>query len=524
MDDWLFLGIDLSTQQIKCVAINMNNEVVYRDDISFSNHEKLKEFKTKEGVHIKNEETGQTVTSPVKMWLKSIDILFGNLKRNEISERIQGISGCAQQHGTVYWKNGAKSILENLDDTKSLEEQFESAFSLPNSPIWMDSSTQKQCDELEKFIGGPEKLTKLTGSRAHHRFSGVQIKKVNDLYPEIYENTERISLISSFLTSVLIGKYCGIDWTDASGTNLMEIETKIWNKKILEFISPGLSEKLGKPVNPNTNIGGIDKFWNNRYSIPSTCQIFPFLGDNPSSLAGLSLNQNDIGISLGTSDTVFFHTNSYKYSIDAHVFAYNNEYMPLVCFKNGSLTRERALKLAKCQDWSNFYQILSQTPPGNQGKIGFFFDSDEIAPNVRKGDYLFNENGETVEGFDDLTTCRAIFESQCYLKLLYTKKMGLVLNKENRLILTGGASKNIALLQILSDVFNCEIYTIHVENSAALGGAMRAKYISSNSPLPYHQYFKNCNKLTPSATPIQENVQKYQKYFTNFEQCFERLK
>jgi len=39
---------------------------------------------------------------------------------------------------------------------------------------------------------------------------------------------------------------------------------------------------------------------------------------------------------------------------------------------------------------------------------------------------------------------------------------------------TGGASKNRAILQVLADVFEAEIETLSVTNSAALGGALRA--------------------------------------------------
>lgn len=63
-----------------------------------------------------------------------------------------------QQHGSVYWKKGAREMLRTLDPAKFLHDQLPFAFSVTHSPIWMDSSTTEYCDKLEKFIGGSEVL------------------------------------------------------------------------------------------------------------------------------------------------------------------------------------------------------------------------------------------------------------------------------------------------------------------------------------------------------------------------------
>lgn len=59
-----------------------------------------------------------------------------------------------------------------------MHEQLDNAFSIQQSPIWQDASTTAECRALEKSVGGPEALAKLTGSRAYERFTGNQIAKV----------------------------------------------------------------------------------------------------------------------------------------------------------------------------------------------------------------------------------------------------------------------------------------------------------------------------------------------------------
>ena len=71
-------------------------------------------------------------------------------------------------------------MLSSLDPAQpTLTSQlFPCAFSRPNAPIWQDSSTTRECNELEERIGGPQALADLTGSRAYERFTGNQIAKV----------------------------------------------------------------------------------------------------------------------------------------------------------------------------------------------------------------------------------------------------------------------------------------------------------------------------------------------------------
>jgi len=61
-----------------------------------------------------------------------------------------------QQHGTVYWTTGAEQTLRTLNPAGFLHMQLASCFSVVNSPVWMDSSTTKQCKNLENAVGGPQ--------------------------------------------------------------------------------------------------------------------------------------------------------------------------------------------------------------------------------------------------------------------------------------------------------------------------------------------------------------------------------
>lgn len=99
------------------------------------------------------------------MWVEALDLVLTKMVRaNFPFNKVNAISGSGQQHGSVYWTKGAQQLhLKNLDPSKDLVTQLQEAFSIKDSPVWMDSSTSAQCSAIEKAVGGAAKLTALTG-------------------------------------------------------------------------------------------------------------------------------------------------------------------------------------------------------------------------------------------------------------------------------------------------------------------------------------------------------------------------
>lgn len=161
----LYLGFDLSTQQLKAIVITSDLKVVYEAKADFDAD--LSKYGIQKGVHVNSLES--EVYAPVAMWIEALDLVLQRLKeKNCAFERIKGISGAGQQHGSVYWSEKAEEILGSLKGEKRLVEQLDEAFSWKYSPNWQDASTQRECDAFDKELGSPEKLAEVTGSGAHH--------------------------------------------------------------------------------------------------------------------------------------------------------------------------------------------------------------------------------------------------------------------------------------------------------------------------------------------------------------------
>ena len=64
----------------------------------------------------------------------------------------------------MYWRRGAETLLLGLKSSNGfLHSQLANAFSVFDSPVWMDSSTSKECIELETAVGGAHALAEITG-------------------------------------------------------------------------------------------------------------------------------------------------------------------------------------------------------------------------------------------------------------------------------------------------------------------------------------------------------------------------
>jgi len=104
MTEPLFLGLDLSTQQLKALLINEKAVVVY--DIAVGYDRDLPKYGTTNGATY-GPGDGQ-VTSPVAMWIEALDLILQRMKDAGVDfGRIRAVSGAGQvlSSYTLFCKN-----------------------------------------------------------------------------------------------------------------------------------------------------------------------------------------------------------------------------------------------------------------------------------------------------------------------------------------------------------------------------------------------------------------------------------
>ena len=494
----LYLGFDCSTQSMTATVVEADAarpsawRVVFESALKFD--EALPAFGTVHGVL--PDDDRRVSQAPPAMWAAALDLMMARVTRSGLDlQSIAGISGGAQQHGSVYLNARAGARLASMDPARSVDEQVTAMLSRPVSPLWMDASAGAEAAEIEQAVGGAHVLARHTGSRAVGRFTAAQIRRFWQQDPETYERTANVHLVSSFLASLLAGTHAPLDPGDASGTNLMDLARRDWWTPAVEATAPGLLVKLPSIVATSTVIGTLAPCWQTRHEFPAA-PLIVWTGDNQASLAGSGLvSEGQIGISLGTSDTIFGPMRDAR--VDSagagHVYcAPTGAFMALTCFANGSLARERVRDTFGL-DWAGFTALLRSTPPGNHGRMLLPWFEPEITPRVATQGAVRH----ALEESDAAGHVRAVVEGQMMAMMRHSAWMGV---RPSEIHATGGASGNAAVLQVMADVFGARVFRSVRANTTAPGAALsafRGVAAAAGVPIPWETIAAGGTRVEP---------------------------
>lgn len=470
MDAWL--GIDASTQSLSALLVDSAGEVLGEASVRFGDD--LPGYDAPDGFR-ENPATGEVFADP-RMWLDGLDLCLERLKAAGADfPRVAGVSGAGQQHGTVYLGGRWFEAVAVSPDADRLAEAIGPALSRPVSPIWMDVSTGGECAEIARALGGPLEVCRRSGSVPVERFSGPQIRRFHKTAPEAYRETARIHLVSSFLASVLAGRDAPIDHGDGAGMNLLDLDGLDWDPDLLAATAPGLAAKLPAPAPPETVVGTVVPYFQKRYGFRPDTPVVAFTGDNPSSLVGMGAAAAGTAVvSLGTSDTYFAAMDRPVTDPEGFGHVFGNPlggFMSLVCFRNGSLAREK-VRDRLGGDWSVFEPAgLAATPPGNHGNGMVPFFGPEITPRIDAAGPVLFGSASFRERPAPPALARACLEGQFLNMRRQTRWIG---GPPERILLTGGASANDGIAQTIADVFGVPVERLKATGSVAVGATIRA--------------------------------------------------
>ncbi|MCU0796468.1 MAG: FGGY family carbohydrate kinase [Akkermansiaceae bacterium] len=466
----MFLGLDSSTQSLSAVIIDTDTgTIAHEDSVNFG--AELPHYGSPSGF-IPGGVAGEVHADP-RMWIEALDLLLSRVGKAFDLSQVTAIACSGQQHGSVYLDDSFSDRLAALDPAQPLVDQLAPALTRATSPIWMDTSTGEDCAAIAASLGGNEEVCRRSGSVAVERFTGPQIRRFHRLDPAGYERTRIIHLVSSFIGSILAGKNIAIDHGDGAGMNLLNLHSLDWDQDLLDATAPGLRQRLPLPAAASSVAGELAPCFVKKFGFSDLCVVALSTGDNPSSLVGMgATSPGTCVISLGTSDTFFAAMSGAVTDPNGFGHVFGNPaggFMSLICFRNGSLSRE-ALRDELGLSWADFDESgLSATPAGNKGQVMLPFYGPEITPRL---DFTGPVRNFPVDA-PSAVQVRALLEGQFLNMRLHSQWIG---EKPTLIRLTGGASKNDGIARLIANIFQAPVERFAVANGAALGAAIRAAH------------------------------------------------
>ena len=213
--------------------------------------------------------------------------------------------------------------------------------------IWADQRSQDQEKQIKDKIDEQE-FYRIVGHKISASYSIEKLMWIRDHEPEVFQNTYKMLQPKDYVIYKLTGKFL-TDYTDASGTNCLDLNELKWSERILAAAEIG-EEKL-PDLYPSTHVAGEVTG-----SVAAECGLAPGTpiiiggGDGVCAAVGAgSVREGDTFNYLGSSSWVAM--TSAKPIFDPQLRTYNWAHMvPGMYSPNGTM-----------QAAGNSYQFIKKT-------------------------------------------------------------------------------------------------------------------------------------------------------------------
>lgn len=335
--------------------------------------------------------------------------------------------------------------------------------------LWNDTRSAKEAQDLNEEFGGAKATADAVGSLLVASFTATKLRWIADHEPENLKRISAVCLPHDYLSWKLNGdadlNTLFTDRSDASGTGYFDSKSSSYRKDLFLKTMRDHDAILPKVLKPN-EFGGEYK------GIP----IAPGAGDNAGAALGVSAKPGDVVVSLGTSGTAFAVSESSTHDPSGSVAGFadaTGKFLPLVCTLNAARILDAACKLLKVNHDELAELALSSEPGANGLTMLPYFEGERTPnrPNARG-----TLNGLSLNNSDPANIARAYIEGMlCGLAdaVFSLQELGVAVN---RILLVGGAAKNLAVSEIASSIFERKVVLPPAGEYVANGAARQAAW------------------------------------------------
>lgn len=481
----LFIGIDLGTSAVKLLLMDESG--------------KIHKIVSKE-YPLRFPHPGWSEQDP-EDWISQTMEGMKELLSECDKSQVKGISFGGQMHG-----------LTALDETDQV---------IRPAILWNDGRTGKEVEYLNSVIG-KEKLSKYTANIAFAGFTAPKILWMKANEPENYSRIRKIMLPKDYLAYRLSGVF-STDYSDASGTLLLDVEHKCWSKEMMDIC--GLrEEQLPKLHESWEAVGTLKPKAASELGLSEDVKIIAGAGDNDAAAVGTAtVGGGACNISLGTSGTLFI--SSRKFGVDEnnalHLFAHaDGNYHLMGCM----------LSAASCNKWWMDEILKTKDYAGEQAQIAGLGENRVFYLPYLMGERSPHNDPDARAAFigmsmdttrEDMTL--AVLEGVAFGlrdSLEVARKIGA---DPERTKICGGGAKSALWRKIIANVMNMKVDIIESEEGPGYGAAILAAVGCGVFP-SVEAAAESLVKVTATEEPDEELVKKYEEKYQKFRKLYPALR
>lgn len=481
----LYIGIDLGTSAVKLILMNEKGKIY---------NTVTKEYP------LYFPKSGWSEQNPEDWFEKTVDGLK-QLTEMYNKKEIAGISFGGQMHGLV--------ILDGNDNI------------IRPAILWNDGRTGKETEYLNNTVG-EEKLSEYTTNIAFAGFTAPKLLWLKENEADNFKRISKIMLPKDYIAYCLSGIFC-TDYSDASGTLLLDVKNKRWSKEMLDICSVN-ENMLPRLFESYEVVGTIKDDIAELLGFDRTVKIIAGAGDNAAAAIGTgTVGDGMCNISLGTSGTIFISENIFRNTKNhaIHSFAAaDGGYHLMGCM----------LSAASCNKW--WMDDILKTDEyfkeqGNIVKLGennvFFLPylmgerSPHNDPNARAAFIGMSMDTTRTE------MTQAVLEGVAFGlrdSLEAAKGMGI---KIDRTKICGGGAKSELWRKIIANVLNIEIDVPQIEEGPSYGAAVLAA-IGCGEYNTVDEAVKAMTGTADTVIPDREIASKYDEKYNIFRNIYPLIK
>ncbi|CAG9462871.1 unnamed protein product [Pedinophyceae sp. YPF-701] len=427
----LTIGVDVGTQSVKAVVYDVDSRAVVARGSS-------------DPLDVATDGVPGRAEQRPEDWMVALKQAVGRACEGVDAAQVGAFGVSGQQHGLVVL-GADKAVLRP-------------------AKLWCDVEAAKEAEELSREFGWP-----LLAS-----FTAPKLLWLKHAEPETYASVRHVLLPHDWVNFRLTGELA-MECGDASGTGLLDINTRSWNQAWLDVIDPRLSSWLPAVSDGgDAPIGKLRPDMAEYLGLPTGIAVSKGSGDNMCSALGVGAVEEGRWVcSLGTSGTVFGFSNALDIDQTGAVAPFcdcTGGYLPLLCTLNCTGPVNEICSLTG-KSHEELAQEALAAPVGKLLMLPYFVG--ERTPNWpgSTGALLGITPGSLTPG----GLYRAAIEGAT-LSLL----SGLGRLKEasrsdiTELIAVGGGARSDLWCQTLADAFGVPVVAPAEPEAAAFGAALQA--------------------------------------------------